>query len=174
MDIDAQKEAIKNYYKTHTQKQILETFYKDDLKVFGEFDRSLVEKVIDNQMELDDEHLYYCHEEEGLTEFLPIFRTFRDSLGLPWIECGDTDFPTFFVVLEHDGKQMVLSLMIGQGSSMDFCTVDGFKSWMKRIRCTYKWPEKAITVDELEKMVADRLAEINNKIASAKDTLDKE
>ena len=174
MDIDAQKEAIKNYYNTHTQKQILETFYKDDIKVFGEFDRSLVEKVIDNQMELGDEHLYYCHEEEGLTEFLPIFKTFRDSLGLPWIECGDTDFPTFFVVLEHDGKQMVLSLMIGQGSAMDFCTVDGFKSWMNRIRCTYKWPEKAITVDELAKMVADRLAEIKNKIANAKDTLDKE
>ena len=49
MDIDAQKETIKNYYKTHTQKQILETFYKDDIKVFVEFDRSLVEKVIDKE-----------------------------------------------------------------------------------------------------------------------------
>ena len=174
MDLEAQKQAINNFFKTHTQKQILESFYKDDIKYFSEFDRRLVEKVIDNQIELSDEHLYYCHEKDGTTEFLPIFHTFRSSLDLPWVECTHVDFPTSFLLLEHDGKQMVLSLMIGQGSAMDFCTVEGFKKWMERNEAKYEWPEKAMTVDELSKRVSDTLAEINNKIANAKDTLDKE
>jgi len=172
MDFDAKMKAIKDYFDSHTQKQLREMYYKDDIKALNEFDRKLLEKVIENQIELDDERLLYCHEKDGTTEFLNIFNTFRNILELPWVECDNVSFPTQFIVLEHGGKRMVLSLMIGQGSAMDFCTVDGFKNWMERIKATYEWPETAISVDDVEKKVTDALAYIKNQIDTAKDTLD--
>lgn len=175
MDIVLCKKAIKNYFATHTQKDILKDMYEDDIKDYLKFNRKLWEKVIDEQIEIDRETLQYFHMEKKLTPLLHIFDTFHSSLEerLPWIRCdGNCDFPTMFRVFSHGDKKIVLVLLIGQGSSMTLVTPKSFRKWMKRIDATYKFPRKATTLDEFESAVKDTLKSLRKQIRNAKDTLD--
>ena len=64
---------------------------------------------------------------------------------------------------------MVVTLMVGQGSSMDLTTVDGFKGWMDRIGCTYTMSEP-ITLDELEYAIRITADELEKEINEADTT----
>lgn len=170
MNYKDMKKVIDHYFDTHSQKDILKSMYEDDIKAYKKFDRKLWERIIDEQLELSDEHLLYFADKENMSEFKHIFSTFRASLEdlLPWTQTTDYDFPTMFHVFEHNGKQIVVVLMIGQGSSMDTCTVKGFKKWMKRNKTKFEMP-KSITLDEFEVAVKKTLASIRKKIREASD-----
>lgn len=171
MDIEKQKSVIENYFKSHSTRDIMKSFYKDDLKDYEAFDRKLWEEIIDKQLELNDEHLAYFAEEEGMTRFSHIFSTFHSTLEkeLPWTVCENCTFPTMFHLFEHNGKQIIVTLMVGQGCTMDTCTVKGFKKWMVRNKTTFTMPAP-VTLDEFETAVKKTLERLNRDIANANDT----
>ena len=74
------KKAIDHFFDTRSQKDILKSLYEDDIKDYKKFDRKLWERIIDEQLELSDEHLLYFADEENMSEFKHIFSTFHASL----------------------------------------------------------------------------------------------
>lgn len=73
-------------------------------------------------------------------------------------------FPICFVIIEDNGKRVVYSIMIGQGSASTICSIDDFKEWMKRCENKYTFDEsKFITVDDLEKAFKETIEEYEAK-----------
>jgi hypothetical protein len=63
--------------------------------------------------------------------------------------------------------------MIGQGSAMDIVPLDGFLEWMKRNKWKVRIPDKTLTLDELEKAAKDTIADLEDRIQSASDKVEK-
>ena len=93
---------------------------------------------------------------------------------MPWRNCENADFPTSFLLIEDNGKQMVTTLMIGQGAVRDVVTVKGFKSWMKRNKWDYKLQEKATTLDEIEQVLNETIKGMEEDIENASDEKESE
>ena len=170
MTVEEMQQHIDNFFNTHSQKDILTSMYEEPIKRMRGFNRSLWEEAIDNQIELNDENCWYS-EVPNINKFKDLWLCLSPHIGdkIPWQECDNASFPTSFFIVEHNGKQMVVTLMVGQGSSMDLTTVDGFKSWMDRIGCTYTMPEP-ITLDELEYAIRITADELEKEINEADTT----
>lgn len=171
IDIAAMKERINEYFETHSQQDILKKFYKDTLETIDKFDKELWVSAINEQIGLGNEELFYTDDPEK-KKYEHLFDIFSNGVGhlidekIPWTEVKDTDFPTCFRIFEHNGYQLAVTLMIGQGSAIDVCPVSEFKNWMKRIGGHYT-PPKPLKLDDLEKMLKEGKQEILDKIANA-------
>lgn len=147
MDIEKAKEQIKNYFETHTHGEIMRDMYGDSVERMKSFDASLWKDAIANQVDITSEELYH-------SVYLPLFDTWSSLVvpKIPWQNVDECMFPTCFVIIEDNGKRLVFSIMVGQGSASTICSVENFKSLMNRCENKYTFDEtKFITVDDLEK-----------------------
>lgn len=154
MDIEKAKEQIKNYLETHTHGEIMRDMYGDSVERMKSFDASLWKDAIANQVDFGDEELYYAEDNDPNKKYLPLFDTWSSLVDpkIPWQNVDECMFPTCFVIIEDNGKRLVYSIMVGQGSASTICSVENFKSWMNRCENKYTFDEtKFITVDDLEK-----------------------
>lgn len=171
IDIEKMKEQIKEYFEMHSQRDILEKFYKDTLETIDKFDKELWVSAINEQIALDNEELFYTDDPEK-KKYEHLFDIFSHGVGhlidekIPWTEVKDTDFPTSFRIFENNGDQLAVTLMIGQGCAIDVCPISDFKKWMERIGGKYEMPEP-LKLDDLEQMLKDGKKEILEKIANA-------
>lgn len=146
--------AIDRFFKKNSQKDILKHLYDDDIAIYKSFNPTIWEEVIDKQMELDSENLAYCNDDTPQAKYKNIFDVFRGSLEeeFPLTPVENTMFPTLFRVLEHNGKRIVISMMVGQGCVMDTCTEEGFAEWMTRNGGKYK-VDKVFTIEDFKNAV---------------------
>lgn len=171
LDIQKMKEHINEYFATHSQRDILESYYKDTLATIDKFDKDLWARAIEEQAEIGDEECWYT-KDENKKQWEPLFEIFHNGVGHqiadrhPWTPVENTDFPTMFMIFENKGAQIAIVLMIGQGSSIDICPVEKMQEWMKRIGGKFEMP-KALSLDDLEKLLITAKNEINVCIQSA-------
>ena len=160
--------AIDRYFKKNSQRDILKHLYDDDIKVYKSFDPTIWEEVIDKQMDLDSENLAYCGDDTPQAKYKNIFDVFRGTLEeeFPLTPVENTMFPTLFRVLEHNGKRIIISMMIGQGCVMDTSTEEGFAEWMKNNGGTYKI-DKVFTLEDFKKAVDNTRTKLEAMIENA-------
>lgn len=168
MKFEEKLKKIDKFFDDKSQRDIMEMMYNDPIKRMEAFDRKLWEEVIDNQIEVGDEEAWYS-KDPNIHKYKDMWHCFNPYVDerLPWVEVEDADFPTKFLLLEHNGKQLITSLMIGQGAACDTCTVEGFKEWMKRNKWTAKIPEKGTTLDDVALAMKDTVREMKEAIRNA-------
>lgn len=166
MDIEKQKEQIKKYFETHSHAEIMKDMYGDSVERMKSFDASLWKDAIVNQVDITSEELYYSEDNYPNKKYLPLFDSWSSLVDpkIPWQEVEESMFPICFVIIEDNGKRVVFSIMVGQGSISTICSIDDFKDWMKRCENKYTFDEsKFITVDELEKVFKETIEEYEAK-----------
>lgn len=168
MTHEERMKAVDEFFKNKSQRDCIEMLYNGPIERMEAFDRKLWEEVIDNQIEVGDEDAWYSKDPK-IHKFKDLWHCFNPYVDerLPWVDVEDADFPTRFLLLEHNGKQLITSLMIGQGAACDTCTVEGFKKWMKRNKWTAKIPKKGTTLDELALAMKDTVREMKEAIRNA-------
>lgn len=162
MDIEKQKEQIKKYFETHSHAEIMKDMYGDSVERMKSFDASLWKDAIVNQVDITSEELYYSEDNYPNKKYLPLFDSWSSLVDpkIPWQEVEESMFPICFVIIEDNGKRVVFSIMVGQGSISTICSIDDFKDWMKRCENKYIFDEsKFITVDGLEKAFKETIEE---------------
>lgn len=162
MDIEKQKEQIKKYFETHSHAEIMKDMYGDSVERMKSFDASLWKDAIVNQVDITSEELYYLEDNYPNKKYLPLFDSWSSLVDpkIPWQEVEESMFPICFVIIEDNGKRVVFSIMVGQGSISTICSIDDFKDWMKRCENKYIFDEsKFITVDGLEKAFKETIEE---------------
>jgi hypothetical protein len=162
MDIEKAKDQIKNYFETHSHAEIMKNMYGESVERMESFNASLWKDAIVNQVDIGDEELYYADKNEPNKKYLPLFDSWSALVDpkIPWQEVEESMFPTVFVIIEDNGKRVVFSIMVGQGSASSICSIDNFKEWMERCENEYTFDEsKFITVDELEKVFKETIEE---------------
>lgn len=146
-------DELKTYLATHTQAQVLKDMYGDSVERIKGFDADLWKDAIENHVEISDETLFYADDRSPMKKYIPLFSSWSSIVDdkLPWQSVEKSDFPTRFLIIEKDGKRVVMSVMYGQGAVCDILPVDKFKSWMERCQNEYTFDEsKVITVDTLK------------------------
>ena len=136
--------------------------YGKNVERMKSFDASLWKDAIANQVDIGDEELYYANEDEPDKKYLPLFESWTSLVDpkIPWQNVEESMFPICFTIIEDNGKRVVFSIMVGQGSASSICSIDNFKEWMKRCENKYIFDEtKFITVDELEKIFKETIEE---------------
>lgn len=175
MDLEKAEKEMDKFFRTHSQKDLLKSLYEEPLERMKKYNRKLWEEVIDKQLEFDDEDTWYSRD-PNIKKYNNLWFCFNPYVDekLPWRNCENADFPTRFLLLEDNGKQMVTTLMIGQGAVRDVVTVEGFKSWMERNKWNYKLQEKATTLDEIEQVLNETIKGMEEDIENASDEKESE
>lgn len=159
-------DELKTYLATHTQAQVLKDVYGDEVERIKRFDADLWKDAIENQVEIGDEALFYSDDSSPMKKYMQLFASWSYIVDdkLPWQSVEKSDFPTKFLIIENDGRCVVMSVMYGQGAVCDILPVDKFKSWMERCQNEYIFDEsKVITVDYMEKVFHEVADEYESK-----------
>lgn len=170
MDIEEMKKSIDEFFDTHSPRDLVESMYRPFIEHMKTFDRAMWEEAIDRELSLGDEQCWYSDDPE-VNKFKDLWNIFNSEIDerIPWISVENADFPTRYFGVEHSGKTSIVTLMIGQGSAMDIVPLKGFLKWMKRNKWKVRVPDRALTLDELEKTVIDTIADLEDSIKNASD-----
>lgn len=175
------KEEIDRIFTTHTRAQIARSMFEDYVELMKKFDKQLWKKIIDEGICLDDGDLCYVSSDykPELVKFKNAFCWFCPSIipnDLPWQEDERADFPTSFMLIKHNDKFIVLTVMIGQGTAVGTTTLAYFTGYDFETKSKYEIKidkDKFITLDDLEKTIKESYKAIEKTFYEPDGTLAK-
>lgn len=143
-----------------TRGQKLKLMYGDDVEHLKKFNKDLWKEAINNQISISDEELWYAKDDDPMKKYLPLFEGWSGIIDgeMSWQFVEESDFPIQFLIIEDNGKRIVMSVMFGQGSVCDIMPENEFKNWMERCENKYQYDSsKVISVDKIEKVVKENI-----------------